>query len=94
MRSDTIASMINFIPSLDLDFVDDCKHVLDSIYVHAMLQLHVFVVASCNTCQQRLPISLFIEINCDVLLNSLTLDLQMIHNIEVLSLDSLLCHIF
>ena len=82
------------IPSLDLDFVNDCKHVLDSIYLHVMLQLHIFVVARSDACQQRLSISLFLEINCDVLLNSLTLDLQMIHNIEVLSLDSLLCPIF
>ena len=82
------------IPSLDLDFVNDCKHFLDSIYVHVMLQLHIFVVASSDACQQRLPISLFLEIYCDVLLNSLTLDLQMIHNIEVLPLDSLLCPIF
>ena len=82
------------IPSLDLDFVNDCKHFLDSIYVHVMLQLHIFVVASSDACQQRLPISLFLEIYCDVLLNSLTLNLQMIHNIEVLPLDSLLCPIF
>ena len=82
------------IPSLDLDFVNDCKHFLDSIYVHAMLQLHILVVACIDACQQRLPISLLLEIYCDVLLNSLTLDQQMIHNFEVLSLDSLLCPIF
>ena len=82
------------IPSLDLDSVNDSKHVLDFIYVLLMLQLNITVVASSNPCPQRLPISFFHKIHCDVFLYSFTLGPKMIYNFEVLHLDCCFCLIF